>query len=1007
MPLAVSRFSASSSLLVKISGCQHLQDLTWPENFGCPRLQAFRSSQLLQAFKIIRPNFKMIPLVGKVGKFLAEKTGEKVIEKTAELIVVDYMGSSDVANRQSLKSNWQELSCKACDIEEKVHREEMSGKKKRKREVDSWLKNVKNLSPEIDALETRGSSLRIPLKEDPVGKLQLQVKELVDQSRHFDGLVLDNYDNIGEPCLPTKLFGVKFDEALKRIWPCLVTDDVSSIGIYGMGGVGKTTLARHIEYHLLEKNNYRVLWVTVSQDFSVTSLQNKIANVLGINLSSRDEEDARARILRDAFRKMLKLIVLILDDVWEEFCLDRVGIPLHPNKCRLILTTRSLEVCNRIQCQRKFDLQTLDKDEAWDLFKYKLGSEPLLQGDLEGIAKSIVEECDGLPLGIITVAGSMRGVRDICEWRNALEQLKTCSIGYHEMERDVFRILEWSFNRLNECQRNCFLYCSLYPEDSDIKREDLIDLFIWVELMPKRDSRSKAFDEGQTILNKLIRVCLLEETKDFEDDCVKMHDLMNGDVPRFLVKSIGKGNSKVTLEPKKWTEDLHAVSFHSFSYPQLEIKVPPAWSPNCPKLSTLLLSHVSIKEIPDSFFRHMCGLKVLKLYWCQGITELPNSVSELVKLTALILRECRGLRSVPPLGKLKQLRDLDLSCTKIEDLPEGWESLVNFERLDLGGCWALSQKIIPKGTFTQFHRLQLLLLPPYGSLQVNDPEVLNQLESFTGCLSFTDFYKITRWPKYYNDVYITDILTKDPSYEFYDCYDPEKDLHFHQCKLGRGSNYLPDDMKHLLIEDCEGMGIRCLSDAFRNFINLSHLSELYIKDLVGIEFLLQLSSASPRDQLEVSSFSPLHAGTFSSLKKLRISKCHNMKQLFTVQLLQSLQNLEKLKVVDCEGLEEIAADGNGGGEGIQLTSSEGATATVILPKLRRLRLDNLPQLKNVWKAAMICDSIEKIKIYNCPKLKRLPSFLSTIDGPPYLLPADTFSSPKELRISKSFKILKQ
>ncbi|CDP17482.1 unnamed protein product [Coffea canephora] len=994
-------------------------------------------------------------------------------------------------NLRSLETKLRRLVGRKTDLESQVTEAERSGTKKRKREVEIWFEEVATVENEFRALKKSiqegGFLENAIISGDKVAKMDAIVEQLMEQSNHFDGLLLEAFENRGEPRVTTKLFGEMFDRGLKAIWAWLVIDSISNIGIYGMGGVGKTTLAKHIHNHLLNRTQFNVYWITVSQEFSIKKLQDNIAKHLRLDLSYEDDEDSRAAILS---RALVKQSVLILDDVWQEFSFEKIGIPLGANKCRVILTTRSLVLCNRISCQRVFEAKTLATNEAWDLFKHTLDPKTVLHEEVEEIAKSVAKRCSGLPLGVVTVAGSMRGVNEMSDWRNALKQLKACSVGHDEMERDVFPILEWSFNRLNECQRNCFLYCSLYPEDYKIKREELIDLFIWAELMSKRGSRSKAFDEGQTILNKLIRLCLLEETKDFKgDDCVKMHDLVRDmalrithgnskpessrdDVPRFLVKSLGQ---EVTLEQEEWTQDLRAVSFYAQCVFRI-IEIPPAWSPNCPKLSTLLLSDVFIKEIPDSFFQHMCGLKVLNLSRCGGITELPNSVSNLVDLTALILGGCGGvrsmpplgklkqmrdldlsstqirdlpqdlessvnlerlnlkdcihLRSVPPLGKLKQLRDLDLSRTKIEDLPQGWESLVNLERLNLDECGAVRRKIIPKGTFSQFHHLQRLLLPPYGRIQVNDPEVLNQLESFGGCLSFADFYNITRWPKYYNKVYINDILTEDPSFvnevqEF-----PKKQLHFHQCKLGRGSNYLPNDMENLIIEDCEGMGIRCLSDVFKNFINLSHLSRLDIKDSAGIEFLWQLSSAAPRDQLEVSYFSPLchldwlrlerlpnlvglfygesepyllPAGTFSSLRQLWISGCHNMKQLFPVQLLQSLQNLETLTVKDCEGLEEIAEDGNGvgqgGGEGIQFTSSEGATAAVPLPKLRWLYLNGLPQLKSICKAAMICDSIYEIKIFGCPNSKRLPLFLSTIDGPSYLLPTGTFSSLRELWIS--------
>jgi len=108
------------------------------------------------------------------------------------------------------------------------------------------------------------------------------------------------------------------------------------------------------------------------------------------------------------------------------------------------MTTRSETVCHRMACHHKIKVKQLSKGEAWTLFMEKLGRDIALSRRVEGIAKAVARECAGLPLGIITVAGSLRGVDDLHEWRNTLKKLRQSE--FRDME--VFKLLRFSYDRL-------------------------------------------------------------------------------------------------------------------------------------------------------------------------------------------------------------------------------------------------------------------------------------------------------------------------------------------------------------------------------------------------------------------------------------------------------------------------------------------------------------------------------------------------------------------------------
>ncbi|XP_012853782.1 PREDICTED: probable disease resistance protein At1g61190 [Erythranthe guttata] len=651
----------------------------------------------------------------------------------------------------SLERNLDLLIDKSSDIKTKIKAAERSGKRKRKREVENWLAKVQNVEGGIlnlkNEVQSQGFISRFLVGGD-AKKLKERLDELIEESRHFGELVVDDHEIRGEPLLTTKLVGKECEEILGRIWQLLVNDKVPIIGIYGMGGVGKTTLTKHIHNRLLEEQNQECLfWVTVSQELSVTKLQDRIADVIKLNLSDEPNEDKRASRLNRKLISLRKKFVLILDGVWENVRLDKMGDPLRVEGCQLIMTTRSIKVCHQMGCQEVVQVKTLDMDEAWNLFGEVLGPQTTLNPQVKEIAKSMVKVCGGLPLGIVTLAASMRGETAIHAWRDAMEELQNSLIGDNDdMDVKVFKVLKYSFDRFDPNHQRqgkanggytklqlCFLYCALYPEDYNIPREELIRKFISEELVDKRNSVKAQFDKGHSVLDKLLSVGLLESTRVVdESDSVKMHDLV-----RTMALKITQGRNKVIggqcslkeiPNEEVWTKDLEKMSL---MHNEIE-EIPFGLSPDCPNLSTLLLQGNPLKHIADSFFSKMHGLRTLDLS-NTSIEVLPDSLSELESLKALILGNCVRLVYVPYLGKMKELRELDLSNTLIKEVPKGMEESVNLKLLSMRGANLLV--MFPTGLLIDLVKLRRLYLPCQVEISMEEVKRLKLLEEFEyrGC----------------------------------------------------------------------------------------------------------------------------------------------------------------------------------------------------------------------------------------------------------------------------------
>ncbi|KAK4259568.1 hypothetical protein QN277_005886 [Acacia crassicarpa] len=492
---------------------------------------------------------------------------------------------------------------------------------------------------------------------------------------------------------------------MNQILEELRNPSVHMIGLCGLGGVGKTTIAKEVAKN--QKIFEKVIMVPVSQEMNIEKIQDWIIEKLDMQLNERTEEGKASR-LYVRLKKETKML-LILDDLWKELDLGKVGIPFvdverdgKTNEgCKILLTSRNETLLSKaMKCQTIIRVDVLLEDEAWELFRSiaELSIESS-SCDLKSIASEIVQKSGRLPLAIATAAKALKG-KNIDGYRDYLARLKHPLARSFTGIREVDTILKLSYEDLSRENKDIFLLSAMLSHDPSI--EDLLMNSVGLDILKHTqnmgDARNAIFD----IVGKL-------KSSNLFLDSFSSHHFTMHDVFRDVALSVASVelNAVIVRHSKldEWPDENDLKCCKRICLQESDICDLPE------ELHGPLLEFFSLNSkesdltIPNMFFKSSKKLKVLAITDV-NFSSLP-SLSFLQKLKALFLHSCL-LEDITEIRSLRKLKVLSLAYSKIQRLPVEVAELTSLQMLNLSHCSKL--EVIPQKLLSSLKKLEVLYM---------------------------------------------------------------------------------------------------------------------------------------------------------------------------------------------------------------------------------------------------------------------------------------------------------